>query len=142
MNTRLMSACSLAAALSVSALNPLSAAVQEAKPISQPAPTYSTELRAACIEGKVVVSFTITAAGDVVNPVVVSSTDRSLDAPALEAVRKWKFAPAMKDGVAIRVRALQPVAFVIPELHPDSASRLIVSNSKPASQAKDSTSVN
>jgi len=137
-----MSACSLAAALSVSALNPLSAAVQDAKPISQPAPSYSAYLRSACVEGKVVVRFTVTAKGDVINPEVVSSTDRLLEAPALDAVRQWKFVPATKDGVAINERAIQPVAFVMPELHPDSAARLVVSNSKPASQAKDSTSVN
>jgi len=137
-----MSVCSLAAALSVSALSPLSAAVQDAKPISQAAPVYSSDLRAACIEGQVVVSFTITASGDVINPKVVSSTDRNLENPALEAVRKWKFAPATKDGVAIKVKALQPVAFVIPELHSDRATRLVVSDSRPASQAMDSTSAN
>jgi protein TonB len=142
MNIRHMSACSLAAALSVSALNPLSAAVQDAKPVSQTAPVYSGDLRAARIEGQVVVSFTITASGDVTNPTVVSSTNRNLEGPALEAVRKWKFAPATKDGVAIKVKALQPIAFVIPELHSDQATRLVVSDSRPASQAKDSTSAN
>jgi len=137
-----MSAFSLAAALSVSALNPVSAAVMDAKPISQPAPTYSSNLRAACIEGQVVVSFTITAKGDVINAQVVSSTDRKLDESALEAVRLWKFEPATKDGVAIRVKALQPVAFVIPELHADGATRLLVSNAHPASRAKEQTSFN
>jgi TonB family protein len=142
MNIRLMSACSLAAALSVSALNPLSAAVLEAKPITQVAPAYPGELRTACLEGQVVVSFTITAQGDVINAKVVSSTDRKLEGPALDAIQKWKFAPATRDGVAIKVKALQPIAFVMPELHSNSATRFVVSNSRPASQAKDSTSVN
>jgi protein TonB len=137
-----MSACSLAAALSVSALNPMSAAVLDAKPIAQPAPSYPSELRTACLEGQVVVSFTITAQGDVINAQVVSSTDRRLEAPALEAIQKWKFAPAMRDGVAIKVKALQPIAFAMPDLHANTATRFIVSNSKPASQAKNSTSVN
>jgi TonB family protein len=134
-----MSAFSLAAALSVSALNPLSAAVVEAKPIAQAAPTYSPALRAACVEGNVVVSFTITAKGDVVNATVISSTDEHLNGAALEAVRTWKFEPAMKDGVAVKVKAIQPVAFVIPELHSDRASQLLAANARPAS---DSTSAN
>ena len=142
MNIRLMSACSLAAALSVSALTPLSAAIVEAKPISQTAPAYSPELRASCVEGNVVISFTITAKGDVVNPVVVSSTDAHLNGAALEAVRKWKFAPATKDGVAIKVKAVQPVAFVIPELHSDRDAKLMVANSRTASPTSESTSVN
>ncbi len=141
MNIRKLSACTLAAALSVSALNSLSAAVQLAKPISQTAPLYSRVLRAARIEGQVVVDFTITTKGDVINP-VVSSTNRKLEGPSLEAVRKWKFSPATKDGVAITVKALQPVEFVIPELHSEETTRLVVSEPRPASQAKGSTSVN
>lgn len=137
MNIRLMSACSLAAALSVSALNPLSAAVQNAKPICQIAPTYSHDLRASGVEGEVVVGFTITATGDVVNPVVVSSTDRLLENPTLAAIRKWKFTPAMKDGVAVSVKAVQPVSFIILELHPAAARRLISLSAHPASQAKE-----
>jgi TonB family protein len=133
MNIRLMSACSLAAALSVSALTPLSAAIVDAKPLSQAAPAYSPALRAACAEGNVVISFTITAKGDVVNATVVSSTDAHLNDAALDAVRKWKFEPAMKDGVAVKVRAIQPVAFVIPELHSDLAAKLMVANARPAS---------
>jgi TonB family protein len=143
MNIRLMSACSLAAALSVSALTPLSAAVLEnAKPVSQEAPAYSPSLRASCVEGNVVISFTITSKGDVINPVVVSSTDEHLNNAALDAVRKWKFAPATKDGVAVTVKALQPVAFVIPELHSSQAAKLMAANSKPASAGTESTSVN
>jgi TonB family protein len=125
MNIRLISACSLAAALSVSA----SAAVQNAKPISQVAPAYSFDLRSQGVEGEVVVGFVITKTGEVANPVVVSSTDHLLDRLALEAVGKWKFAPAMDNGVAVSVRAVQPVAFAIPELHPD-AVQLAVSKSQ------------
>jgi protein TonB len=133
-----MFASSLAAALSVSASQSLSAATQDAKPISEVAPVYSHDLRASGVEGEVVVSFTITAKGDVLNPVVVSSTDRLLEKPTLAAVIKWKFAPAMKDGVPISVRAVQPVAFMIPDLHQD-ATRLITSNAHPASPSSDST---
>jgi TonB family protein len=132
MNIRITSACSLAAALSLSALNPLSAAVVAAKPLSQVAPAYSSDLRAASTEGEVVVSFTITKAGTVANPTVVSSTDRHLEGPTLNAIRNWTFAPAMKDGVAISVRAVQSVAFRIPELHSDASSQLVTANARSA----------
>lgn len=136
-----MSACSLAAALSVSALTPLSAAVIDATPVSQVAPAYSRDLRAACVEGKVLVSFTITAKGDVVDPVIVSSSDRHLSAAALQAVLKWKFAPAMKDGVAVKVKAIQSVAFVIPEIHSDRTAHLMVANSRVVTPSSEPTSV-
>jgi TonB family protein len=135
MNIRSMSALSIAAALSVSALTPLSAAVQQATPISQVAPAYSHDLRASRVEGEVVVSFTISATGRVLNPVVVSSSDRLLEKPTLAAVRKWTFAPAMKDGVAVSERVVQPVAFLMPDLHSSAAFGLATSRSKPATQA-------
>jgi TonB family protein len=132
MNVRLLSVPSLAVALSVAAINPLSAAVQAPTPISQVAPAYLPVLRASCVEGEVVVSFTIKSTGDVANPMIVSSTDRLLEKPTLEAVRKWKFAPPMNGGVAVNVKARQTVEFMIPELHPDARSRLVTAKSAPA----------
>jgi protein TonB len=142
MNIPSLSSCSIAAALTVSALAPLSAAAQNAKPILQVAPAYSLQLRESGVEGEVVVGFTISANGDVLNPVVVSSTDRALNKATLVAVRQWKFTPSMKDGVAVSVRAVQPIAFRIPELHSDFTARIVVSDSKPGSQVKGSTSAN
>ena len=139
MNIKHMSSWSLAAALSVFALNQASAGVQNATPVSQAVPAYSHELRASGVEGEVVVGFTITAKGDVVNPVVVSSTDMLLNRPTLAAVRKWKFAPALKDGVAVDQKAVQAVAYMIPELHPDAA-RLVTQNAHPASAVKSTAS--
>jgi|HubBroStandDraft_1064217.scaffolds.fasta_scaffold269411_2 TonB family protein len=134
-----MSLCSLAAALTVSASNSLSAASQAPMPVSQVAPVYSHDLRASDVEGEVVVGFTITSTGAVSHPVVVSSTNQLLDYAALAAVRQWTFTPAMKDGVAVNVKAVVPVAFVIPELHP-AAARLITKNAHPASPDKNTSS--
>ncbi len=136
MNIRIVSSCLVAATLSASA----SAALQNPKPVSQVAPAYALDLRQSDVEGEVVVSFTINASGDVINPAIVSTTDRDLDHSTLAAVRKWKFAPAMKDGVAISVKALQPIAFKIPELHADSSARLLVSTGTSVSQAKNPAS--
>jgi TonB family protein len=136
MNIRIISSCLVAAALCASA----SAALQSPKPISQAAPAYALDLRQSDVEGEVVVSFTITASGDVINPSIVSSTDRDLNHCTLAAVRKWKFAPAMQDGVAVSVKALQPVAFKIPELHADASARLLVSTGSSAVLAKNPAS--
>jgi TonB family protein len=141
MNIRSLSAGVLVAALSLSALTPLSAAIQNAKPILQVVPSYSLELRKCGVEGEVVVGFTISATGEVQHPVVLSSTDRDLNRSTLTAVSKWRFAPAMDGGVAVSQKAVLPVAFKIPELHPAAASRIIVSDSKSASQAKNPASV-
>jgi protein TonB len=117
----------------MTALTPMSASVQKPTPISQPAPAYSVDIRAAGIEGVVVVGFTISKSGDVVNPVVVSTTERALDKATIAAVKKWKFAPATDNGVPVSVSAVQTVAFTIAELHSGAAPRAVVS--KPASSA-------
>jgi TonB family protein len=117
----------------------MSAAVQDAKPIAQVAPTYSHDLRRLGVEGDVVVSFTISANGEVKNATVVSSSDHLLEYPALAAVRQWKFTPAEKDGVAVSQKAIQTIAFAIPELHRDSA-RLVTLNAHAASEANGFTS--
>jgi periplasmic protein TonB len=83
--------------------------------IAQPKPEYSTYLRHADIEGHVVVSFTVTPKGDVINATVVRSTDRLFSEPTLEAVSKWKFKPAMKDGLPVSTRVSELVTFLIPD---------------------------
>jgi protein TonB len=135
MNTRIISACSLAAALSVSAVSSMSAATQSAQPVSQVAPEYSPLLRADLVEGRVVVEFTITKTGSVSDARVVSSTNRRLDAPTLAAIRKWTFTPETRDGVAVNSVAIQPVAYTIPEFHDASATRIIVAAPKAPSRA-------
>jgi TonB family protein len=132
MNIRSLSAYSIAAALSVTALNPLSAAVVDARPLAQAAPVYSHDLRASGVEGEVVVNFTISASGDVIDPVVAKTSNRVLDASTIRAVRNWKFAPAMKDGVAVSQKAVQTFAFTIPELHDNSSTRILVMNKSAA----------
>jgi TonB family protein len=141
MNIHSMSCRSIVAALCVSASIPLAAAAQSPTPVSQVAPVYSLDLRSSGVEGEVVVSFTITSNGDVINPVVVSTTARVLDKPTLAAVRSWKFEPVMQNGVAVSVKVVQPVAFVIPELHSGASSRLLVSNAHPASPEKNPVGV-
>jgi protein TonB len=135
MNTRILSAGAVAAVLGLCASNQLSAAVQPATPVSQVAPNYSRDLRVDQEEGEVVVGFTITTEGKVLNPVVVSSTNRLLNKPTLDAVRKWRFAPAMNDGVAVSVNVLQPVAYIIPDAHDESTERLVTSKSKTSSKS-------
>jgi TonB family protein len=86
---------------------------QPARVIAQPSPVYSLELRHARIEGKVVVAFVVTPKGDVANATILHSTNREFDAPTLRALRQWKYAPAVKDGVAVKTRVNETVTYQI-----------------------------
>lgn len=61
--------------------------------------------------GVVEVKFTITADGTVADASVHRSTDVLLETAALDAIRKWKFSPAIKNGQPVAVRAMQSFTF-------------------------------
>lgn len=74
-------------------------------------PNYPFEMKRAGISGSVTVEFIINTNGDVVQAQVVRSTHREFEAPALQAVMKWKFKPGRKGGRVVNVRAAQPLEF-------------------------------
>ena len=67
-------------------------------PLFQPEAEFSDEARRAKYQGIVVIYVIVDAQGNPQNPRVVRSLGMGLDEKALEAVRKYKFKPAMKDG--------------------------------------------
>jgi TonB family protein len=63
-----------------------------------PDPEYSQEARNKKYEGVVVLMVVVTVEGKAKNIQVMKSPGMGLDEKAIEAVRKWKFKPATKDG--------------------------------------------
>ena len=64
-------------------------------------PEYTEEARSAKLQGTVVLSTTIGTDGRAGNIQVLKSLGLGLDEKAMEAVRQWKFRPAMQDGKPI-----------------------------------------
>lgn len=79
--------------------------------VSQTPPAYPAELRKAKIEGVVTLVFVLTEQGQVEAPRVETSTRAEFEKPALDAVRKWRFRPGMKDGQAVRTYVRIPIRF-------------------------------
>ncbi len=67
-------------------------------PIFQPEAEFSDEARRAKYQGVCLISLIVDAQGNPQNPRVIRALGMGLDEKALEAVRKYKFKPAMKDG--------------------------------------------
>jgi TonB family protein len=59
---------------------------------------FSDEARRAKYQGVCIISLIVDAQGNPQNPRVVRTLGMGLDEKALEAVRKYKFKPALKDG--------------------------------------------
>jgi TonB family protein len=79
--------------------------------IYSPVPEYSDEARKTKHQGTVVVQAIIGVDGLPRDLHVQRSLGMGLDEKALEAVRKWRFEPAMKDGSPVNVRVSIEVNF-------------------------------
>ena len=84
---------------------------QKPRVVYQPAPVYPAALRSRKIDGVVTVIFVVDANGRVANAKVEKSSDPAFDKPALDAVRKWKFEPAMKEGRKVSAKMRAPIRF-------------------------------
>lgn len=85
----------------------------ERKPeaISQVAPTYPASLRKSKVEGVVALVFVLDEEGRVEDARVESASRPEFEAPALEAIRKWRFRPGQKDGKPVKTFLRLPIRF-------------------------------
>lgn len=82
------------------------------KAVHQVAPQYPPRARAKNIAGQVVMNLLIGAQGDVQDAKIVNATPSGIfDQSALQAVRQWRFQPAMYKGAPVVVRAQQVMKF-------------------------------
>ncbi|MDQ7835553.1 MAG: energy transducer TonB [Humidesulfovibrio sp.] len=75
-------------------------------------PVYPAEARRRGITGRVLLRVHVDAVGSVREVLVLSAEPVGVfEAQAVEAVRKWRFTPAVSKGVAVGVRVALPVRF-------------------------------
>ena len=80
-------------------------------PIYKPEPAYSEQARKAKYQGTVVLWIIVDAQGGVRDVRVVKPLGLGLDEKAVEAVKTWKFKPAMRNAVPVPVRVMVEVQF-------------------------------
>lgn len=78
-------------------------------------PTYPSHRLPEGVEPVIVLHLTIEADGTVSDAHPEGEHDEDFDHAALDAVRRWRFAPATRDGVPIRARVRVAVHFALPE---------------------------
>ena len=78
--------------------------VEPPKRIAGDAAPYPEAARRLQLEGVVTVEMIVTETGSVEDARVVESAGEILDHAVLEAIRSWRFEPARKNGVKVRVR--------------------------------------
>jgi protein TonB len=84
---------------------------QRPRAVFQVAGAYPADLRSQKLEGVVVLIFVVDETGRVTNARVEKSTHQSFETPALEALKQWKFEPAVKGGNRVACRMRVPIRF-------------------------------
>ena len=92
-------------------------------------PEYPADAKAAKIEGQSVVQFVVDESGHVTSAEAVRSTDPRFAAPAVAAVRKWKFAAAEESGR--KVTSANAVAIVFQLKPPAGKSQGLLPPNQP-----------
>ena len=72
---------------------------------------YPQSAKDANIQGKVVVKAIIDEKGNVVNTEVITSVNEDCDKAAVEAIKKTKFTPGMKDDKSTKTEVTIPIIF-------------------------------
>jgi TonB family protein len=76
-----------------------------------PPPNYSKDARERKIEGVITLAVVVTSAGKTTQIRVLQGRGYGLDEKAIEAVSKWKFQPATKDGTPVSVEIAVEISF-------------------------------
>ena len=77
-------------------------------------PQYPRSLQQSGTAGSVTLVFVLDEKGRVKQPTVEASSHVAFERAALEAVKKWMFEPAVKDGKSVRARVRQSIRFTPP----------------------------
>jgi protein TonB len=83
---------------------------QKPRAIYQTSPQTNAKLQKSA-PATVYILFVVDQKGRVENPIVQSSTDPQFEAPALSAVKQWKFEPGKRNGQPVKFRMRVPITF-------------------------------
>ncbi len=84
---------------------------QKPRVVYQATPNYPSELRGKKVEGAATVIFIVDSTGRVTNPRVERSSLPAFDRPAVDAVKQFKFEPAVRGGQRVDCRMRITIRF-------------------------------
>jgi TonB family protein len=88
------------------------------QPLVGPQPLYPKTLAEKRVSGSATVSFVVTPAGMIKDPVVTEATEPAFGEAALQAVREWRFLPKVVDGRRVESQVSLPFSFAPPVKQP------------------------
>ncbi|HEY0944451.1 MAG TPA: energy transducer TonB [Opitutaceae bacterium] len=91
--------------------------------VSSVRPLYPEKLRAENVQGEVQVALVVNTKGEPTRVRAFFSTHADFEAPAVEAVKQWKFTPGKKDGRAVNTQIVVPIKFELAREETPSSKR-------------------
>ena len=82
-------------------------------PILQIAPVYPPDLKRAAVSGQVVAEFVVTRDGRPTRIQITHATHQEFVRPSIDAIRRWRFEPGIKDDKKVNTRVRLPFTFSI-----------------------------
>jgi protein TonB len=120
----------LTLALLLLGVSPMSAGESSTKTpaivISTVTPAYPYLMRRAEGTAEVTVAFTVNARGVVTKASVLRSDQTEFNAAALDAIKKWTFTPATKNGVAVDTKVHQTFKFSVVDSYKVTGTPVLV----------------
>jgi protein TonB len=86
---------------------------QKPRAIYQGSPVYPAQMRGKKVEGVVTIRFIVDANGKVESPKVEKSSHPAFEGPAINALKKWKFEPGLKNGERVASRMKISIRFPV-----------------------------
>jgi periplasmic protein TonB len=85
------------------------------EPTFRPSPVFPPDLRKDYPEAAVLLEFIITAKGEVIAPVALTSDNGRFEEAAIRAVERWRFRPGYKSGRPVNTRTRITINFRVDE---------------------------
>ena len=94
---------------------PVRAELDPPVPVRTFPPDFPEDMRRANVSGVVTIDCLVDPHGEVQDLKVLKSTNVAFVKPALDALKKWRFKPAQRDGSAVPIRITIPIRFSMTE---------------------------
>jgi protein TonB len=94
---------------------PVRAELDPPVPVRTVPPVFPLDMRRANVSGVVTINCLVDPHGEVQDLKVVKSTNVAFVQAALDALKKWRFKPAQRDGSAVPIRVTIPIRFSMAE---------------------------
>jgi TonB family protein len=104
--------------------------------VFSPDPEYSNEARHAKYQGTCILQMIVGSDGIPRDIKITRPVGRGLDEKAIEAVRRWKFRPAKKDGVPVAVQVSVEITFRLYDGPPPKSERGALFKTMPYTEAQ------